>query len=201
MFPNGWLFPGPETPSMPLSTRQLNRALPYRLAENAGIDKPVLSTAHSLRHAYATHLLERKVDIRCGPSVLLGHKKLNHHRLKSTLTSPPRYPASRSGQSARVSHSRARRSARLTEPGPMPRPVVAGRGHPSATHGPAFRAKPIGTPYQHRATKGDVRHRALPHRQPLAGTSSALRRVASIPRSAYNSCRNRHCPKCQGAVC
>jgi len=72
MLPGGWLFPG-QNPVNPLSTRQLNRAV-HAAADNAGIDRPV--SMHSLRHSFATHLLERKVDIRL-IQVLLGHKKLN----------------------------------------------------------------------------------------------------------------------------
>ena len=60
MFPNGWLFPG-HNPVNPLSPRQLNRAFHTAVAL-AEIDKKV--SLHSLRHAYATHLLEHKIDIR-----------------------------------------------------------------------------------------------------------------------------------------
>lgn len=71
MLDGGWLFPG-LNPVEPLSTRQLNRAIHFAAAD-AGIEKRV--SMHSLRHAFATHLLEQKVDIRL-IQVLLGHKKL-----------------------------------------------------------------------------------------------------------------------------
>ena len=72
MLPGGWLFPG-MTPLEPLTIRQLNRAV-HAAAEAAGINKRV--TTHTLRHSFATHLLERKVDIRV-IQVLMGHKKLD----------------------------------------------------------------------------------------------------------------------------
>lgn len=72
MLDGGWLFPG-MNPIDPLSTRQLNRAI-HAAAEAAQLDKRV--SMHTLRHSFATHLLEQKVDIRI-IQVLLGHKKLD----------------------------------------------------------------------------------------------------------------------------
>jgi site-specific recombinase XerD len=58
--PQGWLFPGQNRVS-PLSTRQFNHAC-HAAAQTAEIDKPV--TPHTLRHSFATHLLEQNIDIR-----------------------------------------------------------------------------------------------------------------------------------------
>lgn len=67
------MFPG-QNPVNPLSTRQLNQA--FHMARVAAeIDKHV--SLHSLRRAFATHLLEHHEDIRV-IQVLLGHKKLEN---------------------------------------------------------------------------------------------------------------------------
>src|SRR5881628_3572462 len=58
--PRGWLFPG-RNPVQPMTTRQLNRAC-HAAAEAAGIEKNV--SPHTLRHSFATHLLEQNTDIR-----------------------------------------------------------------------------------------------------------------------------------------
>ena len=71
MLDGGWLFPGLD-PLESLSTRQLNRAI-HEAATLAHIDKRV--SMHTLRHSFATHLLEQDVDIRV-IQVMLGHKKL-----------------------------------------------------------------------------------------------------------------------------
>jgi len=72
MLPGSWLFPG-QNPVNPLTTRQLNRIF-HAAKAAAEIDKRV--SLHTLRHCFATHLLEQKVDIRV-IQVLLGHKKLD----------------------------------------------------------------------------------------------------------------------------
>ncbi|MEA2874700.1 MAG: integrase/recombinase XerD [Hyphomicrobiales bacterium] len=70
--PQGWLFPGRDR-VQPMTTRQLNRAC-HTAAHMAGIGKPV--SMHTLRHSFATHLLEQNIDIRV-IQVLLGHAKLD----------------------------------------------------------------------------------------------------------------------------
>jgi site-specific recombinase XerD len=70
--PERWLFPG-RKPGQPMTTRQLNRLF-HEAADGAGIRKGVC--LRTLRHSFATHLLERGADIRI-IQALLGHDKLD----------------------------------------------------------------------------------------------------------------------------
>jgi len=91
MHRDGWLFPGQHA-MKPISTRQLHRVV-VDAALAAGITKRV--GPHTLRHSFATHLLEDGVDIRI-IQVLLGHAKLDNTafytkvatRMVRTVTSP-----------------------------------------------------------------------------------------------------------------
>ncbi len=70
--PPVWMFPGRDRIN-PMTTRQLNRVC-HMAAKLAGL--PTWVAPHTLRHSFATHLLEQSVDIRV-IQVLLGHAKLD----------------------------------------------------------------------------------------------------------------------------
>jgi site-specific recombinase XerD len=70
--PRIYMFPGRDKIS-PMTPRQLNRIC-HMAAELAGL--PTWVAPHTLRHSFATHLLEQHIDIRV-IQVLLGHAKLD----------------------------------------------------------------------------------------------------------------------------
>jgi integrase/recombinase XerD len=70
--PQHWLFPG-DLPGQPISTGAVELVC-RQAREQAAITKPV--TPHSLRHAFAVHLLESGADVRT-IQLLLGHRSLS----------------------------------------------------------------------------------------------------------------------------
>ena len=70
--PQAWLFPG-QFPTQPLGREAVRDAI-ARASTRAGLKKHV--SPHSLRHAYAVHLLEAGTDIR-KIQLLLGHRSLS----------------------------------------------------------------------------------------------------------------------------
>ncbi len=69
--PTRWMFPG-EVPGQPITREAVGLAC-QKARRDAGITKPI--TPHSLRHAFASHLLESGADLRT-IQLLLGHRSL-----------------------------------------------------------------------------------------------------------------------------
>ena len=82
--PAAWLFPG-DMPGQPISRHAVGLACD-KARRLSGIDKPI--TPHSMRHAFATHLLEAGTDVR-RIQLLLGHRSLatTSHYLKVATSS------------------------------------------------------------------------------------------------------------------
>ena len=74
--PKDWLFPSRGLPNAgrPISTKAVYLVV-RQAARSAGLDKPI--SPHTLRHSWATHLLENGTDLRT-IQLLLGHADLEH---------------------------------------------------------------------------------------------------------------------------
>src|SRR5712664_3005019 len=154
--PRGWLFPGRD-PAQPMTTRQLNRAC-HAAAQMAEIKKRV--SLHTLRHSFATHLLEQNIDVRV-IQVLLGHAKLDttalYTRVATKTISEVMSPLEHIALKLKEIPPPGSRGARVAPGfggcGYLPRPW------------PGMASSPC-RPCQPRATEGDVGHRELQHSSP-----------------------------------
>src|SRR5246127_4374501 len=189
LLPGGWLFPG-RNPVEPLSARQLCRVV-RAAAQAAGITKHV--SPHTLRHSFATHLLEQDVDIRV-IQTLLGHAKLDTTALYTRVANT----------TIRAVISPLDRLVALTERGPRAEASSGGVRRPRLEVADVF--------HRHGADwrRANAGHVSLDQLQVISAIEQC--RSAALgghvercencghSRIAYNSCRNRHCPKCQGAA-
>src|SRR5208283_1849500 len=181
--PQVWLFP-----ANPMTARQLNRAV-HAAKDLAGMSKRV--SPHTLRHSFATHLLEQNVDIRV-IQVLLGHAKLEttalYTRVAVNTIRDIKSPLERLGVNL------ASRSP--PDHGRMARPRLE-VADVFRAEGAAWRKANAG-----HVSLGRLKVMSAIETRRTAALGGHVERCEDCAheRVAYNSCRNRHCPKCQGAA-
>ena len=111
-----WLFPSRKSAGRPITTRHLNRLF-HEAADAAGIKKDV--TLHTLRHSFATHLLEDDINIR-KIQVLLGHEKLEttarYLHVATGMISAVESPLDRLSQPKRKRPRKAEKSREQVQP-------------------------------------------------------------------------------------
>jgi len=176
-----------------MTTRQFNRIV-HEAARLAGL--PAWVSPHTLRHSFATHLLEQNIDVRV-IQVLLGHANLDSTaRYTHVATNIIRGVMSPLDRLTPL-HAPRGRSRRHNGRHRVPRPALE-VADIFRDHGPTWRDANHGhvsaPQLKVMSAIEDCRTAVLGGH--VARCENALCGFTSI---AYNSCRNRHCPKCQGA--
>jgi hypothetical protein len=185
--PTNWLFPGNRwhTASYPVTTKVLWTAC-QQAAERAGLEHKRIHP-HTLRHWFATHLLESGADLRT-MQMLLGHRDLeettiylhlSRRHLSATGSPLDALPIRRKGEPT---------TERMNRPPLEVADIVRSAGQSFVERSRKWingqhekvllaisrcRTAALGG---HRDQCVDCGHSAI----------------------SYNSCRSRHCPKCQG---
>ena len=200
--PGPGLFPGRD-PERPMTRRGL-RTLCDQVAERAGLSKRV--TPHRLRHSFATHLLEAASNIRT-IQALLGHRSLQTTALYTFVsaqtvraTPSPLDLLPTPAADATAAQLRARRLRSLRPPdagGAVMKDLGLEVADVFRDYGPAF-LEAFGTSTLDGAA-ARLRDLARCRTAALGGHVEECDHCGHR-RIAYNSCRNRHCPKCQAAA-
>ena len=183
----GWPGPGQDARWRLAVSRSTGRVTEHPPAqsgracrrEGAQIDKRV--SMHTLRHSFATHLLEQKVDIRV-IQVLLGHKKLETTALYTQVATDLLREV--------ISPLESLHPRRFSSMGRLALEVA----DIFRAHGPAWRQAQHG-----HLSLGQLKVMSAIEQCRSAALGGHVLRCHACEHSeiAYNSCRNRHCPKCQ----
>jgi len=182
--PATWLFPGRA--AAPLSGGSVQRQF-RAVVRRAGLKKPC--TMHTLRHSYATHLLEAGADLRT-LQALPGHRSLETTACYlhiSTHRLPKDAQLARPARAAPGRHAGGPHERNLDG-----RPALEVATSSAGTATLCRRARPRLSDAQRQALR-DLAH----CRTAALGGHVEHCLDCGHERIAYNSCRNRHCPKCQ----